>query len=104
MAAMNLRTFSSLISSGQVPFLFSLMLEMRCYHRLAFVGAALSSGLLRRLAAGPVPLEVLSAELNVAPSMREGLEAWLQLGVALGELRSGIEGYALRGKLSRRLC
>ena len=48
MAAMNLRTLGSLIGSGQVPFLFSLMLEMRCYHRLAFVGAALSSGLLRR--------------------------------------------------------
>ncbi len=104
MAGMNLRTLGSLIGSGQVPFLFSLMLELRCYHRLAFVGAALSSGLLRRLEAGPVPLEVLSAEFNVAPSMREGLETWLQLGVALGELRAGAEGYTLRGKLSRRLC
>src|SRR5262245_36968834 len=100
---MKLRTLGALLGSGQVPFLFSLVREMRCYHRLVFVGAALSNGLLRRLAAGPVTLEMLSAELNVAPPMREGLEAWLQLGVAIGELRFGIEGYALRGRLSRRL-
>jgi len=101
---MNLRTLGSLIGSGQFPFLVALMREMPRYHRLAFLGAALSNGLLRRLAAGPVPLEVLSAEFKIAPSMRGGLEAWLQLGVALGELRASAEGYALRGKLARNLC
>ena len=101
---MNLRTLGSLIGSGQIPFLVALMRELPRYYRLAFLGAALSSGLLRRLAGGPVPLEVLSTEFNVAPSMREGLEAWLQLGVALGELRTSAEGYALRGKLSHNLC
>jgi SAM-dependent methyltransferase len=104
MAAMNLRTLGSLIRSGQVPFLVALMRELPRYYRLAFLGAALSNGLLQRLAAGPVPLDVLSAEFKVAPSMREGLEAWLQLGVALGELRASSEGYALRGRLSRNLC
>src|SRR5262245_65838452 len=101
---MKLRTLGALLGSGQVPFLFSLIREMRCYHRLAFVGAALSNGLLRRLAAGPVTLDVLLVELEMAPSMREGLDAWLQLGVAIGELRSSAEGYALRGRFSRRLC
>ena len=104
MAAMNFRTLGSLIRSGQIPFLVALMREMPRYHRLAFLGAGVSSGLLRRLAAGPVPLEVLSSEFKVAPSMRGGLDAWLQLGVALGELRTSAEGYALRGKLSRNLC
>jgi len=80
------------------------MREMPRYHRLAFLGAALSSGLLQRLAKGPVPLEVLAAELNVASSMQEGLEAWLELGVAIGELRTSPEGYSLRGRLSRDLC
>ncbi|MBI3192331.1 MAG: methyltransferase domain-containing protein [Pedosphaera parvula] len=35
--------------------------------------------------------------------MRNGLEAWLQMGVALGELRSGPAGYSLRGRLARQL-
>jgi hypothetical protein len=101
---MNLRTLGSLIRSGQIPFLVALMRELPRYHRLAFLGAGLSNGLLQRLAAGPVALEVLSDEFKVAPSLREGLDAWLQLGVALGELRADAEGYALRGKLLRKVC
>src|SRR5437867_2674560 len=37
------------------------------------------------------------------PSMRDGLEAWLRVGVGLGELRAGPSGYGLRGALARKL-
>ena len=90
---MKLRTLVSLIGSGQLTVLLSMTRAIRPYHRVAFAAAGLSSGLLRKLAAGPLTIHVLAAELAVDPSMRDGLEAWLQLGVALGELRSGPEGY-----------
>jgi len=100
---MKLRTLIRLFRSGQLSLLRSLTKEVRRYHRLAFLASGLSSGLLNRLAAGPVPLEGLESEFVADPAMRDGFEAWLGLGLALGELRSTSEGYTLRGKLSRRL-
>jgi SAM-dependent methyltransferase len=70
---------------------------------LAFIAAGVSSGLFTRLARGPASLDHLAAEFVADLSMVDGLEAWLQLGVALGELRSSPTGYSLRGRLSRRL-
>ena len=100
---MTFRTLVSLIRNRQLPVLLSITRAVRRYHRLAFVASGLSSGLLRRLAAGPVPLHRLAPDFVADASMRDGLEAWLQLGVALGELQASPEGYSLRGKLSRKL-
>ncbi|MFI5367038.1 MAG: SAM-dependent methyltransferase [Candidatus Binatia bacterium] len=100
---MKIRTLWSLIRSGQLAVMLSMTRLVGPYHRVAFVASGLSSGWLRKLAAGPVALQVLAADLGVDAALRDGLEAWLQLGVALGELRSGPDGYTLRGKLSRTL-
>jgi 4-hydroxy-2,2'-bipyrrole-5-carbaldehyde O-methyltransferase len=98
-----LGTLLSVTRGGRLGVLFSVARAMRPYHRLAFIAAGLSSGLFAKLANGPVSLEHLAAEFVTDASMRDGLEAWLQLGVALGELRGGPGGYGLRGRLSRRL-
>jgi SAM-dependent methyltransferase len=100
---MNIRTLVSLMGNGQLPLLLSTTKAVRTYYRLAFLAAALSTGFLKKLARGPVPLEALAVDLGVDSSRREGLEAWLNFGVAVGELQSGSKGYALRGKLSRKL-
>ena len=101
---MKFRTLVTLLGSGQLPVLLSLVRATRQHHRLAFLGASVSSGLLRHLAAGPRSLDGLATDLGVDPSMRAGLEAWLQVGVALGALRSTPAGYALRGYLARQLA
>src|SRR2546426_947846 len=75
-------------------------LVVPCY-RVAFLASGLSSGWLKALSSGPQPVEVL--QFGVDPSMVDGLQAWLRLGVALGELRAGPKGYALRGNLARKL-
>ena len=100
---MNLRTFLSLLQSGQLAAFTSVGKATRAYHRVAFLAAGLHSGWLRRLAVGPVPLATLAADLQLAPERRDGLETWLQVGVAVGELRSGPNGYAVRGRLARQL-
>jgi SAM-dependent methyltransferase len=100
---MTFRTLITLLRGGQLGLLRSLLRGADHYHRLAFLGAGLSSGVLRRLAAGAVTVDALATELGVIPALRDGLQAWLQLGVALGELHAGPEGYALRGRLSRQL-
>ena len=83
--------------------LWSLSRLARNYHRVAFLASALSSGLLVRLAPGPVSLEALSKDLQVDPSMCDSLKAWLQTGVALGELGVGPGGYTLNGKFAHML-
>ncbi len=101
---MKLRTFLSLARSGRLSALWRLSRAAPAYHRIAFLASGLESGWLRRLAAGPVSLDTLAAELGVGPAMRDGLESWLRAGVALGELRSGPGGYVMHGKLARTLA
>jgi SAM-dependent methyltransferase len=100
---MTLRTFLSLFRGGQLRVLRSLSKAARDYHRVAFLAAGLSSGVLRRLAVGPVALDALAADLHIDPAMHDGLKAWLQAGVALGEVGRRPAGYVVQGKLSRIL-
>ena len=97
-------TLVSLWRSGQIGVLLSTARAMRRYHRLAFVAAGVSSGIFKKLASGPVPFDDLATEIAPDPSMTDGLEAWLRLGVTLGEIRHGPAGYSLRGRLSRKLA
>jgi len=101
---MKLRTVLSLLRSGELGLLLSATGAMRRHHRLVFLAAGTSSGLFARLAKGPVPLDRLADGLLADPSMRDGLEAWLRVGVGLGELRAGPSGYGLRGALARKLA
>src|SRR5207253_1093878 len=78
---MKLRTVLSLLRSGELGLLLSATGAMRRHHRLVFLAAGTSSGLFARLAKGPVPLNRLADGLLADPSMRDGLEAWLRVGV-----------------------
>ena len=100
---MTFRAFLSLLRGGQIRVLGSLSKAARDYHRVAFLAAGLTSGLLRRLAVGPVALDALATDPQIDPGMHDGLKAWLQAGVALGELGLQPDGYVVRGKLARAL-
>jgi SAM-dependent methyltransferase len=100
---MNLGTLLSLLRSGQIGALTTVSRATRDYHRVAFLAAGLRSGWLQRLAAGPIQLDALAAALQIAPELRAGLETWLAVGVAVGELRAGPAGYAVRGRRARQL-
>src|SRR5262249_6762525 len=102
--SMKLRTAAGLLRSGQVGLLLSLPRLLPPYARVCFLGAGAAPGLLRRLAAGPAPLDRLAAELASDPAGLDALEAWLDFGVSLGALRRGPAGYALRGRLARALA
>lgn len=77
----------------------------RPFYRLSFLAALSASGLMARLADGPIPLAQLAAGNTAgdAAGAREALRAWLQMGCRLGLLQLGPEGYALRG-LARKLA
>ena len=97
-------TFFKLWKSGQLALPTRLTRLMQPVYRAAFLATAAQQGILRRLAAGPVPLPQLAADLTSEPGGLEALEAWLQIGVQTGELRFDGQGYSLRGKLARDLA
>ena len=100
---MNLQTFLTLLQNNQITAFRAAGKAASNYHRVAFLAAGLRSGWLHSLADGPVPLDALMADLQLAPEQREGLETWLEVGVAVGELRRGPAGYAVRGRQTRQL-
>jgi SAM-dependent methyltransferase len=97
-------TFFNLWRSGQLGLPMRLMRLMQPVYRAAFLAAAAKQGILRRLAAGPVPLPQLAGDLTSDLIGKEALEAWLQVGVQAGELQVDGQGYSLRGKLARELA
>jgi 4-hydroxy-2,2'-bipyrrole-5-carbaldehyde O-methyltransferase len=100
---MTLRTFWRLIRQGDLSVLLEMGRLQRAYYRLCFLSAALQDGLLARLAQGPLSFEQLAAEYAPDPAWHEGLRAWLDFGVRLGELRDDGGRYALHGRLAHRL-
>jgi SAM-dependent methyltransferase len=101
---MKLSTWFSLVRSGRLGLLLRLERMLKPMYRVSFLAAAVSQGVLRRLATGPVPLDRLAGELALESAASEALAAWLQVGVKLGELKCGPEGYELSGKMARQLA
>jgi 4-hydroxy-2,2'-bipyrrole-5-carbaldehyde O-methyltransferase len=101
---MTVRTFWRLIRHGDLSVLLGMGRLQRAYYRLCFLSAASQDGLLARLTQGPLSFEQLAAAYAPDPARHEGLRAWLDFGVQLGELRAAGGGYALRGWLARRLA
>lgn len=101
---MNLRTLGRLIRRGDLLVLLAVGRLQRTYYRLCFLAAASQAGLLARLARGPVGFEQLAADYAPDPARHDGLRAWLDFGVRLGELRAEDGRYALGSWLGRRLA
>lgn len=99
---MQLQTIRELIDSGRLRSLVGVMQLTRPVYRVAFVAAAHSSGVLRLLAARPRDVTQIAAELWPDACL-ETLEAWLEIGVQLGDLRREGGRYALGSELVRRL-
>ncbi|UCD84659.1 MAG: methyltransferase domain-containing protein [Deltaproteobacteria bacterium] len=100
---MRLKTMMTMFFKGQSTFAMKLMRTVNEFYRTCFVSTALSEGIYDILLNGPVGIEWLGAELGPGIS-REGLQAWLDLGVSLGELERGKQGYRIKGALSKRLA
>ena len=101
---MNIQTASSLLKGGQLRLLFGVNRLLSPFYRLSFLAAAASCGLLRLLAPASRSLPEVCAGLAIDESMQDGLAAWLELGVRLGELAKDDDRYRLAGYLARKLA
>jgi SAM-dependent methyltransferase len=98
---MKLSTFINLMTSGQSSLLFGLLKTGNEFYRASFISAALSKGVYDHFVDGKASFEHLCQTMAV--SNREGLRAWLELGVSLGELKRTANEYQIKGKISKAL-
>ena len=70
--------------------------------RTGFILTAISEGLYDIMQSGYATFEEIQ-KLFRSDSNPEGLKAWLDLGVSLGELKKNANGYSIKGKLSKEL-
>lgn len=79
--------------------------RIRPFYRTVYAAGLVRGGMLDVLAPGRVPFDTLAARYCPTGSAaeRDALDAWLRLGVCLGELGRRGDGYSLRGRLSRDL-
>jgi len=98
---MKLTTFIKLLSSGQSSLIFGLLKTGNEFYRASFISAALSRGVYDNFIEGKASFEHLCEKVGV--SNREGLWAWLELGVSLGELKRAGSEYQITGKMSKAL-
>lgn len=98
---MKLTTFIKLLSSGQSSLIFGLLNTGNEFYRASFISASLSRGVYDHFIEGKANFEHLYERMGV--SNREGLRAWLELGVSLGELKRAGNEYQIKGKMSKAL-
>lgn len=99
---MKLSTAASLIASGQSSLMLRLLRTSNEFYRSCFVSAAIAEGVYGAFSDGRATVDHLCEELGGITN-REGLLAWLEMGVQLGELKRSGEEYRIAGKLSRAL-
>lgn len=100
---MKLKTLINMIREGRFFLMLKLTKTSEMFYRACFISTGLREGIYDRLRQGPVSLEKLNEELGFKLGP-QALEAWLELGVKLGELKHQAGGYALAGRLSRKLA
>ncbi|HVN55025.1 MAG TPA: class I SAM-dependent methyltransferase [Anaerolineaceae bacterium] len=104
---MKLSTLKDMLVTGQFSLLLGLRNPTRQYYRSTFLAAALREGLLSFLREQPATLEQIHQRL-IGPGTgvsRERLQAWLDLGVMLGELRLTADRcYTLGSRTARQLA
>lgn len=98
---MKLSTFIKLMTSGQASLLSQLLKTTTEFYRASFISSALSRGVYDNFMDGKASFEHLCEKMGV--SNRDGLRAWLELGVSLGELQRVGDAYQIKGKISSAL-
>jgi SAM-dependent methyltransferase len=98
---MQVSTLIQLLGGGQFSVLLALLKTGNEFYRASFISAALSGGVYENFTDGKAGFEQLCEKMAV--SNREGLRAWLELGVSLGELKRTGDKYQIAGKISRAL-
>ncbi|MCP4553670.1 MAG: methyltransferase domain-containing protein [Bacteroidetes bacterium] len=99
---MAIRSMVKFISNSPFMLMLRIGKSTREFCRIGFVLTAISEGIYDSLHLKPMVLEDIQKSLK-SDFNSDGLRAWLDLGVSLGELKKNKKGYSIKGKLSKEL-
>lgn len=100
---MRLRIIWKMLMSGQMRIVRELSRSSQELYRTCFLARASDLGLLKLLAPGEATLTDIARDLGIESGHVQALEALLDLGVSIGELRAAGGRYRLKGFLSTTL-
>ncbi|MCC6213311.1 MAG: class I SAM-dependent methyltransferase [Polyangiaceae bacterium] len=98
------QTVLAFARGGRLLALRAVTVVMTAYTRADFVVSAAREGVLAALGQRPRSVSELARELRLPAGAEAELEAWLEVGAALGELRCAGREWSLAGRLARALA
>ena len=90
------------ILKSPLSLLFQINKTLKEFCRAGFISTALTEGIYDVLSKGPASCEDLQKAIDTDFN-KEGLIAWLDLGVSLGELKRSQNLYSINGKFSKEI-
>ncbi len=99
---MAIKTLIKFILKNPILLIYRINKTTKEFYRAGFISTAISEGIYDLLSKGPANCkdiqEAIGSDFN-----QEGLEAWLDLGVSLGELEKSSDGYSIKSAFSKEL-
>ena len=99
---MKFKTIIRQIRNGHFILMLKLLKMSNEFYKASFLSTAISQGIYDKFVNGKSSFEKLCENIGVSVN-QEGLYAWLELGVRLGELKRVGNVYEIKGKLSKAL-
>ena len=100
---MNFETVWQVATSGRLGALHATIRASAPFYTIYFIVTAGQCGLLKLLSRGPHTAREIGRALDIAEGDLDPLIAWLEVGVALGELSLSGEQYSIAGSLAAAL-
>lgn len=99
---MSAKSMIKFILNTPLSLVFQINKTGKEFCRAGFISTALSEGIYDILSTGPASYKDIQKAIGTDFN-KEGLLAWLDLGVALGELKKSRNSYSITGKFSKEL-
>ncbi len=92
---MAIKTLIKFILKNPISLIYRINKTTNEFYRAGFISTAISEGVYDVLSKGPASCKDIQRAIG-SNHNQEGLEAWLDLGVALGELGKSSAGYSIK--------
>ena len=99
---MAINTLVKFILKNPILLMLRMNKTLNEFYRAGFISTAISEGIYDVLSKGPVSVKDIQNNMGYYLD-QEGLEAWLDLGVAVGELDRKNDNYRIKSRLSHGL-
>lgn len=99
---MAINTLIKFILNNPISVILRMNKTLNEFYRAGFISTAISEGIYDVLSNGSANLEDIQKNIGAGID-KEGLKAWLDLGVAIGELDKKNGGYSIKSAFSKKL-